>query len=84
MKVYITKHALTKGIEEKEVETNNHSEKMVTTIDRYRNHYHKPYWHEDKEEAIAHAEKIRLSKIETLKKQIIKLEKLNFNKREKF
>lgn len=40
----------------------------------------KPDWHETKEEAIQQATKMRNAKIASLKKQIEKLEKLNFDK----
>ena len=80
MKVYITKYALTKGIIEKEVEPNTSiSDKMVTEIKNgHRNSYHKPFWYESKEEAIAHAEILRKAKLNSLKKSISKIEKLDF------
>lgn len=78
MKVYITKYALTKGIQESNGK-----------IDNYRfipEHYgrisyswnYKPDWHIFKEDAIKQAEKMRLSKIISLKKQLNKLENLKF------
>jgi hypothetical protein len=42
-------------------------------------YYHKPYWHETKEEAIKHAEILKERKIKSLEKQIKKLKELKFN-----
>jgi hypothetical protein len=83
MKVFITKYALTKGILEKEVERTSISDRMVNEVGngtRWRQSYHKPHWHETKEEAVKHAEEMRVNKIDSLKKQITKLEKKDFNK----
>lgn len=80
MKVYITKHALTKGIMEKEAEIcDNVSKDMIKiTTNHYPEYYHKPFWYTDKQEAIKHAENMCKKKIASLKKSIEKLEKLNF------
>ncbi len=80
MKVYITRYALTTGIIEKEVQTNpSISEKMVTEVGgRGIQSYHKPFWHETKEEAIAHANIMRERKISSHKKAITKLNNLTF------
>lgn len=83
MKVYITKYALTTGIMVKEVNLNsNISDKMVTEIKAtgYLNSYHKPYWHENKNEALEHCELLRKKKIFALKKQMTKLEQIDFSK----
>lgn len=78
MKAWITKYALTKGILEKEVrdcgdgmaeESENH----------FPTYYHGTDWHKDKQSAIAKAEEMRKKKIASLKKQIEKLEKMNFD-----
>lgn len=81
MKVYVTKFALTKGILEKEVSISSTSENMVVEIinEVYYSYYHKPYWYEDKAEAIKFAEEMKVRKIESLKKSILRLEKLKFN-----
>lgn len=77
MKVWITKYALTSGIVEKEVET-THAESMVCATDNPLACYHKPFWHTSREEAVAHAEKLRQAKIKSVKKQLDKLEKMTF------
>ena len=86
MIVYITKYALTQGILEKKVEL--FSKSMVTELieapTRYgaatlfRQSFHKPYWHENREDAVKHANELRTRKISSLKKSIAKLEKLSF------
>lgn len=78
-KVYITKYALTDGILEKEVET-TFSPTMVVTSDRIRQSFHKPFWHDTKEEAMLHAESLRQRKIASVKKLLAKLEKMDFSK----
>jgi len=86
---YITKYALTVGIQEMNAELcTSISEKMIKEIDNnggwvpklhvVRRIIHKPYWYETKEEAIKHAEQLKAKKIASLKKQIEKLEKINF------
>ncbi len=80
MKVWITKYALTQGIKENEANVcSDVSDEMIVVkgIGLY-GYFHKPYWHTDKQEAIKHAESMRLKKIDSLKKQIAKLEKLKF------
>ena len=81
MKVYVTKFALTRGILEKEVSISSTSKNMVVEIinEVYPSYYHKPYWYENKDEAIKFAEEMRVRKIESLKKSILRLEKLKFN-----
>ena len=79
MKAYITQYALSRGIYEIEAKATSFDYMIrecgglhigVT--------YHKPHWHETREAAIEQAEKMRVKKIESLKKQIEKLEKLKF------
>ena len=74
MVVYITKYALTRGIIEKEVTM---IRPTMVRADNY-NYYHKPYWHETKEEAIKHAEEMRVKAIASTKKRLEALEKLSF------
>ena len=79
--VWITKYALTKGIQKEEALleyefSNNKVLKNIITIpgrvyDRY---VSKPYWHLTEEDAIEHAENMRSSKIESLRRQISKLQ----------
>ena len=79
MKVYITKYALTLGIEEREAEVSKVSDKMVVFDTRgYEQPVHKPFWHLTKEEAVAHAKELRVKKLASLQKQAAKLEKLTF------
>ncbi len=78
MKIYITKYALTNGIEEIEAETTQFPN-MIKTVGKYPQIFHKPFWYESKEEAIEHAEILRKRKIESLKKSIKKFEKIDFN-----
>ena len=78
MKVFITRYALTKGI----IETDDAegcfdiSPEMISS--KKYGCFHGDDWHKTKEEAIAFAEKMRVKKIESLKKQIAKMEKLKF------
>lgn len=78
MKVWITKYALTQGIFEKEAESCSVDEdgKMIS-VERY-TYYHKPFWHETKEDALKHAEEMRIKKIQSLTKQIEKLRLIKF------
>jgi len=80
MKIYITKHILTQGIIEKDGEILDGYDGRMVEIGGLNSHeyYHKPYWHLTKEEAIEHAIKLKANKINSLKKQITKLEKLTF------
>lgn len=76
MKAWITKYALSGGIEEHEAEDRGYG---CIYFDRYgymagegRN------WHRTRESAVAKAEKMRKDKIASLRKQIERLEKLTF------
>lgn len=72
-KVWITKYALTSGIIEKEAEIKG-GIAIVSTLETY---YGKE-WHRTEEDAKKRAEEMRLKKIESLKKQIERLEKIQF------
>lgn len=82
MKVWITKYALTKGIFE--AETVNHSTDNTVNVHymgelSYCIHWFcRPDWCETHERAVARAEEMRAKKIESLKKQITKLENMKF------
>lgn len=83
VKVWITKYALTYGIEEKEAERcTDINNDMVTIInkDTMNEFYHGEgkEWHLSKESAINKAEEMRNKKIGSLKKQIAKLENMKF------
>lgn len=81
MKVWITKYALTQGIYETEGEIAKSNSDMFCTpkiMESYASYYFKPYWHETKEDAIAHAEKLRAAKIKSLEKQLAKIKTMQF------
>ena len=85
MKVYITKYSLTSGIEEIDSENVYSLEvdedgwlSVVRSQSRLCEVYKKSYYTTTKEEAIKQAEDMRKKKIENLKKQIKRLEKINF------
>jgi hypothetical protein len=82
MKVWITKYALTQGILEKEVQIANTCSDLVNVVgESLETYYGKDReWHLSKDGAINKAEKMRVSKINSLKEQIAKLERLDFNK----
>lgn len=77
MKVWITKHALTRGIEEVEVITTSR-EYMVQKKGAFSTYYIKPDWHIDKESAIERAENMRIVQIKDLNRRIKDLEKKSF------
>ena len=79
MKVWITKYALTAGIKEIEVEHSDDFPDIVSV------HGHNACycgegldWHRTYEAAVARAEEMRLKKIESIKKQLAKYEKMRF------
>lgn len=83
MKVYITKYALTKGIQEREVNaqvsiSNPKALQIKNGFGLWFNSYYKPHWHLTRAEAQAQAEKMRLAKIKSLEKQLDKLRRLSF------
>ena len=82
--VFITKYALTLGIQEKDAEVcASISSKMIEVKSgpenhSYGEHYHKPHWHLTREDAVVQAEKMRKNKLASLKKSMDKLTKLQF------
>lgn len=81
MKYYISKYALSVGIEEFDlpVEPNERGGVWFLEHSPYRCHsYSRNEWHLDYPSAAARAEQMRVAKIASLKKQIAKLEKLTF------
>ena len=77
MKVYVTKYALSTGIEEVHAEV---SENYPTLLHLSSFHYaHAGEWFTSRDEAIADAESRRVRKIASLKRQIAKLEGLRFD-----
>lgn len=78
-KAYVTKYALTAGIQVVEVEDCFHiSPKMVSLVGTSSHCYHLPEWHRTKEDALAQAEKMRVAKIASLQKAIKKIQALDF------
>lgn len=76
--LYITKYALSSGILEREqVDIDG---RMAVVVEpgglNRRGYYHGSDWHLTREAALADAEKRRVARIASLKKQIEKLEKL--------
>ena len=80
MKVWITKYALSSGIEHIDVlQSESHPDMVTDVLHRHRSfHEEGRDWHRTEAAAIAEAEKMRVAKIASLKKQIAKLEKLSF------
>lgn len=80
MKVWITKYALTKGIIESEAKLTSKDSVSVMEFDPNlpMHWFYKGDWHRTKEEAVKRAEEMRKKKIESLKKQIKKLEEMRF------
>lgn len=85
MKVWITKYALTKGIFQAEVtsaclETDPTGNMICIKESGFNSYYHGKgkEWHENKESAVKRANEMRNKKIESLKKQIKKLENMKF------
>ena len=73
---YITKYALTQGIQEVEVEDCFNTSPMMVRdpAQRFWCTFHKPDWHLNPTEAEARAESMRQAKIASLKRQIVKLD----------
>jgi hypothetical protein len=78
-KIFVFKYALTKGIIEVDAEIKQGIYGEFTKVKNQGNliYLDKDYVH-TKEEALKKAEDMRLKKIESLKKQIVKLEKMKF------
>ena len=76
---YITKYALTKGIQEMIVQDCfDTSPTMVKSMGNYPSHFHKNQWHRTSAVAVAQAEKMRAAKIASLCKAIAKLSRMTF------
>lgn len=78
MKVWITKYALTKGIEQIDVEISDDG--YAYSIGRWRTQYPPGDWHRTEAAAIKRADEMRLVRIASLEKQITKLKALCFDK----
>ncbi len=80
MKIWITRYALTSGIEEVEAEL-SHNDTMATygkENGAYTQYAHNNDFHKTKEAAILWAEKMRLKKIASLQTSIEKMQMLRF------
>lgn len=82
-KVFITKYALSTGIQEVEMDVDMNPEHFKKKCFGKWKGYWQGFYNDDfqltKEEAIKDADKRRKKKIESFKKQIDKLEKLSFS-----
>lgn len=80
MKLFITKYALTSGIEEVEGNISDQYTNMCTYQKEgcYPQYAHGDDWHTDKKKAIDRASVMREKKIASLRNQIKKLEGLKF------
>jgi hypothetical protein len=78
MKVFITKHALTHGIEEVDGDIDG---TMITYTSPagYSGYYHRNDWHLSREDAVEKANKMRIAKIASHRRSIKKLEGLKFD-----
>ena len=76
---WITKYALTTGIEEITAEQ-SYSESLITDANRTLCCYfgENTEWHRTREGAVIRAEKMRAARIASLRKSIAKLEKVSF------
>lgn len=78
MRVWVTKYALSSGIEEIEVEPCGDDGSMVKDPRGCGQYLHRPDWHVDRDEAVRQAEHMRQRKIASLRKQLAKLELREF------
>lgn len=78
MKVWVTKCVFTQGIRVVDVMVPGGASTVVRTPSPYVQFFYGSDWHLTKEAAIQEAEKMRLKKIASLKKQIVKLEEMRF------
>ena len=86
MKIYITKKALTKGIQEREIEDFRikHTKSSLTIYHQtYKipiEWYSKPDWHLTRMEAVNQADIMRGKAIDACKRKIVRLQQLKFIK----
>lgn len=80
IKVWITKYALTIGIEVFDGVVHENEDMVAYGNVGYGDQYaHGKDWHRSYEEAVERAEEMRVQKIKSLRKSIAKLEKLSFS-----
>lgn len=82
IRVWITKYALTRGIYQSNVEMCNPETSpngmIVDTTTGCSVYFHKRDWCHTREEAVGQAHEMRVKKIQSLKKQLTKLESMTF------
>jgi hypothetical protein len=81
VQIWVTKHALTTGIEVKEVEKSSSTDYDIWREwreDGFHRYYHRPDFQFTAEDAARQATQMKDKKIASLRKQIAKLEKLHF------
>lgn len=78
MKIYVTKYALTKGIQEMEAESVDENRAIVKIYGNLAQYFHNKEYHLSKEAAVEQADLMLKNRISSLEKQIAKLKKLNF------
>lgn len=78
--VWITKYALTDGVEKVQAEHSPSYPGMVTVRSGiYPQSFHGMDWHRTEADALARAEQMRLKRVAALKKQLARLQKLSFS-----
>ena len=77
MKVWITKHALSAGIQDG-VEQDNNGNSTLVAYSNIREWMSYSHVHRSHTDAVARAEQMRLTKIASLEKQIAKLREMRF------
>lgn len=75
---YITKHALTRGIVQKEAQVSWASPKMICVEGMPPEYYYGNDWHTDLDAARKRAESMRKAKLAELRRKIAKLEAMSF------
>ncbi len=82
MKVWITKYALSAGIQERDAEVCEGQPNMIEVKGRnvFNQYFHSEGkdWHRSRSDAVARAQQMRRNKIEGLRKQMTKLQQLTF------
>lgn len=76
--VWITKYALTQGIFEVDARRCDSADQMIEVPGSFSAYYHKPYWHESREEAVSHAKQMRDKKVASIEKKLKKLREMEF------
>lgn len=79
MQIWITHYALTKGIQQFDGKPTSTEGMVQVKLGDYTSYFHKPHWHINKEDAADQAKKMKDAKLKSLKKQIERIEKLNFS-----